>query len=94
MITSLLHLIFHIAAVALPEVAKHLGEYPFQCIVGGRMLFVGWGVAVIADIEGGAMKVAAVCCGIAIAALKSRHILLRTQHTGHDNLMQGYLLDE
>lgn len=57
---TLLHLIFNIAAVLVAEIAKHLGEHPFQGIILhlAARLFTGLNllVAVVADIEGSTIE--------------------------------------
>ena len=59
----MLYLIFHVAATGLSHVAEHFGEYPFQGVVGnlaklGSVRILNGLVTVVADVEGGAVKMA------------------------------------
>ena len=54
--TALLDLILDVGTVLLADVAKHLREHPLQRIVAH--LLVEGIVTVVADVEGGAVKVA------------------------------------
>ena len=49
-------------------------------------------VAVVADIDGGAIEVARVVGGIAVVTLQTGHIVLGTHDAGDDNLVQGHTL--
>lgn len=80
---SLLYLVLDVAAVLLAKVAEDFGENPFQGVVAYGTLAGAFGilhgyVAVIAKVEGGAIKVAAVFSGIVVAAAELIDILLRT----------------
>ena len=95
--TALLHLIFDIAAALFPHIAQHLGEHPFQRIVANLATRRPIGVlhrliAVVADIESGAVEVARVLCGIAITAAQLHDIILRTEHAGDNDLVEGNAL--
>ena len=95
--TPLLHLIFDIATARLAHVTQHLGEHPLQRIVAHQATRRPIGilnglVTVVADIEGSAIEMAGVLCGIAVTTTELGHIVLRTQYTGDDDLMEGYAL--
>ena len=67
---SLIDLILYIASLFLTHIAKHFGQNIFQRIVAhGTSLLTGrlhGLVAVVTDIEGGTIEMAAVLCGITI----------------------------
>ena len=64
---ALLHFVFHIAALLTTDVAKHLAEYPLQGVIAN---ITSHGVvAVVADVEGGAVKMARVLSSILVMAL-------------------------
>jgi hypothetical protein len=78
---ALLDFILDIATSLLTHITKHLGEDPLKGIIAH--LTTGWAIgllhrliAIVADIEGGAIKVTRVLCGIAIATTKLHHIVL------------------
>ena len=80
--TSLFHLILNITALLLAHVSQHFGEHPLQSIVAHlttmRAIRILNGlVTVVADVEGGAIKVARVLCCISVAPTEFGHILLR-----------------
>ena len=96
--TALLHLVFDVAAFLFSQVAQHLGEHPFQRVVAHlttmrAVRILNRLVAVVADVESGAVEMTGVLRRIAVAPTKLRHILLRTKHAGDDNLMQRHALD-
>lgn len=94
---SLLHLIFDITSVLLTEITEHLAQHPFQGIVlhlSARSLGGLHGlVPIITYIESGAIEVAGVLGGIAIASTEFRYIILGTENARHDDLMERDALD-
>ena len=94
--TALVDFVFYPAAVVLPHVAQHFAQYPFQRVVAHHAAALAWGfyclVAVVGDVKGGAIHVAAVLCGVGISFAEMGHILLATQHAGHDNLVERHSL--
>ena len=94
--TALVDFVFYPAAVVLPHVAQHFAQYPFQRVVAHHAAAFAWGfyclVAVVGDVKGGAIHVAAVLCGVGISFAEMCHILLATQHAGHDNLVERHSL--
>ncbi len=95
---TLLYFILDVATVLVAHIAQHLAEHPFQRVVTNLSTSRSFGifdrlVAVIADIEGGAVEVTGVLGGIAVTAAQFGDILLRTEHTGHNDLMHGDALD-
>jgi len=64
---ALLHFVFDIAALLATDVAKHLAEHPLQGVIAN---ITSHGVvAVVADVEGGAVKMARVLSSILVMAL-------------------------
>ena len=94
--TALVDFVFYPAAVVLPHVAQHFAQYPFQRVVAHHAAAFAWGfyclVAVVGNVKGGAIHVAAVLCGVGISFAEMGHILLATQHAGHDNLVERHSL--
>ena len=95
--TPLLHLVLDIATARLPHVAQHFGEHPLQRVVAHltarRPIGILDGlVTVVAYIEGSAIEMAGVLSGIAVATTELGHIVLRTEHTRNDDLMERYAL--
>ena len=95
--TTLLHLIFDVATILLAHVAQHLREYPLQRIVAhhtttGAIWILHRLVAVIADIESGAIKMTGILRSITITPTEFHHILLRAEHAGNNDLMQRHTL--
>ena len=95
--TALFHFVFDVAAALLPDVAQHLAQHPLECIAPDRLALGpsrrgDGGEAVVADVEGGAEEVATLLRGIAVAALQAGYVVLRPEHTRHDNPVQGYSL--
>ena len=96
--TALLHLIFDVAAILFAQIAQHFREHPLQRVVAhlattGAIGVLDRLVSVVADVEGGAVEMAGVLRGIAVAPTELRHVLLGTEHAGDNDLMQGYALD-
>jgi hypothetical protein len=92
---SLLHLILDVAALPLPHIAQHLGEYELQRVVAHLITRRPVGVlhrfiAVVADIEGGAIQMAGVLRGVAVDIAQPLYVLLRAQHTGNNQPVQGH----
>ena len=87
-----MHLVFDIAAVALAHVAHHLGKHIFQRVVAhlAAMLArcLNGLIAVVANVEGGAVEVAAVLRCIAVFLAQGSHILLRPHDARYDDFMQ------
>ena len=95
--TSLLHLVFYIATLCLAHVAQHLAEHPLQRVVAhgaapGSLGGADSLIAVIADVEGGAVEVAGVLGGVGVARAQFLNVAARAQHAGNDYLVQGYAL--
>ena len=95
--TALLYLIFNITAILLAHVAQHLREYPLQRIVAhhtttGTFRILHRLVAVIADIESGAIEMTRILRSITITPTELHDILLGAEHAGDDDLMQGHTL--
>ena len=88
--TALFDFVLNKGTILLANVAEHLREYPLQRVVAH--LTANSMIAVIADIEGGAVKVARVVGGIAVVALQTGHIVLGAQDAGNDELVQGHPL--
>jgi len=96
--TALLDLVLDVAAILFAQITQHLGEYPLQRVVAhlaatGAIGVLDRLVSVVADVEGSAVEVAGILRGISVAPTELRHILLRTEHAGNDDLMQGHALD-
>lgn len=95
--TSLLHLIFDITSVSLTKITEHLAQHPFQGVVlhlSARSLSGLHGlIPIIAYVECGAIEVAGVLGGIAIASTELRHIILGAEDARHDDLMERDALD-
>ena len=94
---ALLHLVFDVAAALLAHIAEHLGEHPFQGIIANltarrTIRILHRLVAIVADVERGAIEMARVLSGIAVATTQFYHIFLRTEHTGNYQLMEGHTL--
>ena len=95
---ALLHFILDVAAARLAHVTQHLGEHPFQRVVAHlttrrSVRVLDRLVTIVTDIEGGAIEVAGVLCGVAVATTEFHNIVLRTEHTSDDDLMEGHTLD-
>ena len=95
---TLFYLVLDVTAALISHIAQHLTEYPFQRVV--THLTTGWSfgildrlVTVIADVESSAVKVTGVLGGITITTAQFGDILLRTEYTGHNQLMHGDTLD-
>jgi len=96
--TALLDLVLDIAAAGLAHVAHDLGEHPFEGVVAHGATGRAFGVldsdiAVVADVDGGAVEVAGVLGGIAVEAAQTGDIFLGAQDAGDDELMEGEALD-
>ena len=96
--TALLDLVLDVAAILFAQVAQHFREHPLQRVVAhltatGAVRVLDRLVAVVADVEGGAVEMAGVLRGIAVAPTELRHVLLGTEHAGDDDLMEGHALD-
>ncbi len=78
------------AATLTALVAQHLGEDVFERIVAH--LTTDGLVAVVADIESGAIEMAALFGGISVNTAQTGHIVHGTQHTGHNELVKGNAL--
>ena len=96
--TALLHLVLDVAAILFSQVAQHLGEHPLQRVIAhlaatGAVGVLDRLVAVVADVESGAVEMAGVLRGIAVAPAELHHILLSAEDAGDDDLMQGHTLD-
>ena len=87
---SLLDFILDIGTLSAADIAEHLREHPLQRVVAHLLLYGV--IAVVADVEGGAIEVARVVGGIAIMALQSGHIVLGAQNAGNDELIEGHTL--
>ena len=90
--TSLLHLILNVASLGLTHVAQHLAEHPLEGVVahGAALRPFGWAdclIAVIADVEGGAVEVAGVLGGVGVARAQFLNVAARAQHAGDDYLV-------
>ena len=94
---TLVHLILDITTIPLTEIAQHLAEHPLQGIVlhlSARLLAsLNLLISVVAHIKGGAIEMARVLGGIAIASAELRHIVLCAEDARHDNLVQRDALD-
>ena len=92
---ALLHLVLDKAATLFAHVTKHLAEHKLQRVVADTTATGTGGVfhrliAVIADVERRAIEMAGVFGGIAIEAAQPCHVILRTEHTGDDETVEGY----
>ena len=87
---ALLDFILDVGAVLLANVTKHLGEHPLQRVVAH--LATDGVIAVVADVESGAVEVARVVRSIAVVALQTGYVFLGAQHAGDDELVQGHTL--
>ena len=95
--TSLLNLIFHQTLVLFSCIVEHLAKDPFKRVVthlsATRSVWIFHSlVTIVAHIEGCAIKMATVLCGIAVLAAQFFDIGFCTQHAGNNNLMQGNTL--
>ena len=95
--TTLLYLIFNVAAILLAHVAQHLREYPLQRVVThltttGTIRILHRLIAVVADVEGRAVEMTGVLRRITVTPTEFRHVLLRAEHAGNNDLMQRYTL--
>ena len=93
--TALLHFVFDVAAALFTHIAQHLGEHPLQRVVAhhaarGAVGILNRLIAVITDVEGGAVEMAGVLGGIAVAPAELHHIVLRAQHARDDEFMEGH----
>jgi len=92
---TLLHLVLNKTAILLTHIIKYLTQDKFQRVVAyltatGAVGILYCLITVITNIYRGAIEVTGVFCGIAIMAAQLGHILLRTEHAGHDETMQGH----
>ena len=94
---TLVHLVFDITAVLLTEIPQHLAENPLQGIIlhlAARLfLRLNLLIPVVADIEGSTIEMARILGSIAVSGSQFRHIILCTQDTGNNDLMQRNALD-
>ena len=88
--TALLDFVLDIATSQFALVAQHLGENPLQRVVTHGALH-GL-VAIIADVERGAVKMAGVLRSVGIVSLQAGDVFHGTQQTGNDELLHGYAL--
>ena len=83
--------VFDVAATIAAHVAENLREYPLEGVVAH---LAGDGlVAVVADVNSGAVEVAGVLGGVAITPTQAGYVLLGTQDAGDDDAVQGNALD-
>lgn len=85
--------VFHVAQTVGAQVSQHLAEHPLEGVVGYcspfRALWRRHGrVAVVGDVEGGAVAVAALLAGVTVAAAQPSHVVLGAQHARHDDAVQ------
>ena len=95
--TALLHLVFDVAALLLAHITEHLTEHPLQRIVAHHAATRPIGIlhrliAVVADIERRAVEMAGVLGGITVTATQLCDIVLRTEHAGDNQLVEGHTL--
>ena len=79
--TALLYLIFNIASALFSQVVQHLAQYVFQCVVAHlAALLTVWRtyglVAVVADVEGRAIKMTRIFSSISIVVSQFLHVAL------------------
>lgn len=91
---ALFDLILDVAASLLANIPQYLAQHPLQrvALYGTALRAFGRGdgrIAILADVEGCAEEVTALCGGITVTALKAGHILLCPQDTRHDDAVQG-----
>ena len=67
--TTLLHFIFDITTALFAHIAQYFRKDPFQCVVAHLL-------AIVADVERGAIEMARILSSIAIAATQFNYILL------------------
>ncbi len=95
--TSLLHFVFDVTTAILTEIIEHLTEHPLQGVVAHstpRFIRCLHGeIPVVRDIEGRAVEMTRVLCGITVVMTQFVDILLRAEHTGDDKLMKRNALD-
>ena len=85
---ALFDFVLDIGTLVATDVAEHFGEYPFEGVVAH--LAVDGMIAVVADIEGGAVEVAGVVGGVAIVTLQLPDVFHRAHHTGDGELGDGH----
>ena len=94
---TLFYFIFDITAVLLTEIPQHLTENPLQGIIlhltARLLLRLNLLVSIVADIKGCTIEMARILGSIAVSGSQFRHIILCTQDTGNDDLMQRNALD-
>lgn len=95
---ALLDFIFNEATILLAEITKHFGEHPFERVVANLtttrpVRILDCTVTIVADIKCGAVEMAGILRGIAVAPAQLNDILLRAQHAGDNHLMQRHTLD-
>lgn len=83
--------VFDVAATIAAHVAENLREYPLEGVVAH---LAGDGlVAVVADVNSGAIEVAGVLGGVTITPTQAGYVLLGTQDAGDNDAMQGKALE-
>ena len=92
---TLLHLVLNKTAILLTHIIKYLTQDKFQRIVAyltatGAVGILYCLITVITDIYCCAIKVARILSSITVMTAQLGHILLRTEHAGHDETMQGH----
>ena len=92
---ALLNLIFDIATTILTHIVKHLAEDKLQCVVTdltttGTLWILNGLIAIVADIERGAVEMTRLLGCIWIILTQLGHIDLRTEHTGDYEAMQRH----
>ena len=94
---TLFYLVFDITAVLLTEIPQHLAENPLQGIIlhltARLFLRLNLLVSVVADIEGSTIEMARILGSVTVSGSQFRYIILGTQDTGNDDLMQRNALD-
>ncbi len=83
--TTLLHLVFYKASVLHAHIVEHLAEHPFQGVIAYFATLRTLGrfhcfVAVVANVEGGAVEVAAVLGGITVVPAEPGYVGLAAKH--------------
>ena len=95
--TTLLYFIFNIAPSLLPHLVQHFRQDPLQRVVLYHPAFFTWRlhglVPVVTDIEGCAIQMTGILCGIPVVVAQLSHILLGAQDTRDDELMERDALD-
>ena len=96
MVTALFYFVFHIAALISAHIVQDFAEHPFERIVLYLTTFGAIGVlncliAVVTDIECSTVEMARVLCRIFVVVPQLIHIILCTQHAGHNHFMERHL---